>query len=124
VTTMIALMLLVSYFLLRNNTAVLNPAKKVYQQFLKKLSKAGVNKLAHEGAVSFGERAAKTLPNQSIEILKISALYSSMQYAKYEIINANKTAGYSKIAAHNKTVAHNKHTLNLLKQLVKKLKLK
>lgn len=117
VSTMIALMLLVSYFLLRNNAAAPDPAKKAYQQFLKKLSKAGVNKLAHEGAVGFGERAAKSLPNQSIEIQEISALYSSIQYAKHEIINANKTAAHSKIAAHNK------HTLNLLKQLVKKLKL-
>jgi transglutaminase-like putative cysteine protease len=118
VSTMIALMLLVSYFLLRNNAAALDPVKKAYQQFLKKLSKAGVNKLAHEGAVGFGERAAKALPNQSIEIQEISALYSSIQYAKHEIINANKTAAHCKIAAHNN------HKLNLLKQLVKKLKLK
>ncbi|MDP3818873.1 MAG: DUF3488 and transglutaminase-like domain-containing protein [Methylotenera sp.] len=118
VSTMIALMLLVSYFLLRNNAAALDPVKKIYQQFLKKLSKAGVNKLAHEGAVGFGERAAKALPDQSIEIQEISALYSSIQYAKHEIINANKTATHCKIAVHNK------HKLNLLKQLVKKLKLK
>lgn len=104
VTAMITLMLLVSYLLLRNGSAVLDPLKKTYQQFLKKLSIAGITKLASEGVISFGERAAKALPNQSAEILEISALYSSMQYAKLE--------------------TDNKHALDLLKQLVKSLKLK
>lgn len=105
VTVMIALMLLVSYLLLRNNPIVLDPVNKTYQLFLKKLSKAGVTKLAHEGVINFGKRAAKALPNHSIEILEISALYSSMQYAKHE-------------------TSSNKHAINLLKQLVRNLKLK
>jgi transglutaminase-like putative cysteine protease len=108
VSTMIALMLLISYFLLRTNAVALDPIKKIYQQFLKKLFKAGVIKSAHEGAINFGERAAKALPSQSVEIQEISALYSSMQYGHYE---PDSTIG-------------NKHTLNLLKQLVKNLKLK
>ncbi len=111
VLTMIALMLFVSYLLLRNNGIVLNPTNKIYQQFLKKLSKAGVTKLGHEGAIDFGNRAAKALPNQTIEILEISALYSSMQYAKHQ-------------ASSNITNATNQQTLNLLKQLVKNLKIK
>lgn len=109
VTVIIALMLSASYLLLRNNPVALDPVKKSYQLFLKKLSKAGVTKLAHEGAVNFGERAAKALPNHSIEILEISALYSSMQYAKHE-------------TSPNKTSMSNKHALNLLKQLVQNLK--
>jgi hypothetical protein len=108
---MITLMLSASYLLLRNNPVALDPVKKSYQLFLKKLSKSGVTKLAHEGAVNFGERAAKALPNHSIEILEISALYSSMQYAKHE-------------TSPNKTSMSNKHALNLLKQLVQNLKLK
>jgi transglutaminase-like putative cysteine protease len=111
VTVMISLMLLVSYLLLRNNPAAPDPVKKTYQLFLKKLSKAGVTKLAHEGAINFGERASKALPNHTIEILEISALYSSMQYAK------NETSS-------NKTSTSNKHALNLFKQLVQNLKLK
>lgn len=106
VVTMIALMLFVSYLLLRNNGIVLNPTNKIYQQFLKKLSKAGVTKLRSEGAIDFGNRAAKTLPNQAIEILEISALYSSMQYAKHQ-------------ASNNIGATTNKQTLNLLNQLVK-----
>ncbi|MDI1308386.1 MAG: DUF3488 and transglutaminase-like domain-containing protein [Methylotenera sp.] len=105
VVSMIALMLFVSYLLLSNKGMVLNPSNRIYQQFLKKLAKAGVTKLKHEGAISFGQRAAKTLPNQASEILEISALYSSMQYAK----QAN-----SKIT--------NIQSLNLLKQLVNNLK--
>jgi transglutaminase-like putative cysteine protease len=111
VTVMISLMLLVSYLLLRNNPVALDPVKKTYQLFLKKSSKAGVTKLAHEGVINFGERAAKALPNHSIEILEISTLYSSMQYAKHE-------------TGPNKTSMANKHALNLLKQLVQNLKLK
>jgi hypothetical protein len=110
-TVLIGLMLLVSYLLLRNNPVTLDLVKKTYQLFLKKLSKAGVTKLAHEGAINFGERAAKVLPNHSIEILEISALYSSMQYARHE-------------TSPNKKSIANKHALNLLKQLVENLKLK
>jgi len=104
VAAMIGLMLLVSYLLLRRNPIVLDPIKKTYQQFLKKLSKAGETKLMHEGIIGFGERAAKALPNHSVEILQISALYSSLRYAKHKI--------------------NNKLELNLLKQLVKNLTLK
>jgi hypothetical protein len=111
VTVMIALMLLVSYLLLRDNHFALDPVKKTYQLFLKKLSNEGVTKLAHEGVINFGERAAQSLPNHSIEILEISALYSSMQYAKHE-------------TSPNKNSMSNKHTLILLKQLVQNLKLK
>jgi transglutaminase-like putative cysteine protease len=111
VVTMIALMLFVSYLLLSNKSIALNPTNKIYQQFLKKLSKAGVTKLDHEGAISFGKRAAQTLPNQAIEILEISTLYSSMQYAKHQ-------------TSSNIATTANKQTLNLLKQLVKNLKIK
>jgi hypothetical protein len=111
VVAMIVLMLFVSYLLLRNNGVLLNPTNKIYQQFLKKLSKVGVTKLRSEGAIDFGNRAAKTLPNQAIEILEISALYSSMQYAKHQ-------------ASNNIATSTNKQTLNLLKQLVKNLKIK
>ena len=104
VTAMISLMLLVSYLLLRINRIVLDPVKKAYQRFLKKLAKAGIYKLANEGVISFGERAAKALPNHAAGILEISALYSSMQYAK------SKT--------------NNKLELDLLKQLITRLTLK
>lgn len=104
VIALISLMILVSYLLLRNNHIGLNPIKKTYKIFLKKLSKAGINKLANEGVISFGERAAISLPNHSVEILEISALYSSMQYAK--------------------RVINDQTELNLLKELIKNLKLK
>lgn len=110
VMTMIALMLFVSYLLLSNKGIALSPTNRIYQQFLKKLAKAGVPKLRHEGAINFGHRAAKALPNQAIEILEISALYSSMQYAKHQASNTATTT--------------NKQTLNLLKQLINNLKIK
>ncbi len=111
VGTMIMLMLFISYFLLRNNATTIDPIKKTYQQFLKKLAKVDVIKYAHEGPMSFGERAAKALPDQSIEILEISALYSSMQYERIEKADLSKNT------------IDNRRGLNLFKQLVKKLKL-
>ncbi len=111
VVSMIVLMLFVSYLLLRHKSIVLNPTNKIYQQFLKKLSKAGVNKPRYEGAINFGQRAAKALPNYAIEILEISALYSSLQYAKHE--DSGKI-----------TSTANKQALNLLKQLINHLIIK
>jgi len=108
VVSMIALMLFISYLLLINQGIALSPTNKIYQQFLKKLARAGVIKLKFEGATSFGHRAAKALPNQAIKILEISALYSSMQYAKNQA-NSDIT---------------NKQIQNLFKKLVRNLKIK
>ena len=76
------LMVIISYFLLRNKTVEQDPLKKVYQQFLDKLKCAGIKKLANEGIINFGERAANGLPAQAYEIQEISHLFSSLQYAK------------------------------------------
>ncbi|HYN55263.1 MAG TPA: DUF4129 domain-containing transglutaminase family protein, partial [Methylotenera sp.] len=107
VAAMILLMLMMSYFLLRNKAVALDPVKKIYQQFLRKLKKAGVVKQAHEGVIHFGERAANRLPHNADEIKEISKLYSSIQYAKQ---------------AENSL--HNKQILNSLKKLITALKLK
>jgi protein-glutamine gamma-glutamyltransferase len=111
VIAMITLMLFVSYLLLRNHGIALNPTNKAYQQFLKKLSKAKVVKLPHEGAINFGRRAAELLPKHAIEIKEISQLFSELQYAKPKIIHENTST------------LNNERTLNLLKQLIKKLKI-
>ena len=66
VIALISLMILVSYFLLRNNAIALDPVKKTYLKFLKKLEKAGVNKQTNEGVISFGERAALNLTESLI----------------------------------------------------------
>lgn len=104
VGTMIVLMLILSYFLLRNKAVVLDPLKKVYQQFLNKLAKAGLTKASHEGVLDFAERAAGQLPNKAKDITEISTLYSSIQYAP----------------AHKDD--KQKHALSLLKQLIQGFK--
>lgn len=106
VLVLITLMAIISYFLLRSKTVLLDPVKKTYQQFLCKLEKNGLKKLAHEGVLDFGERASNSLPEQKNEIQEISNLFSSMQYAKQE-----------------DTSTKNKHALHLLKQLVKNFKI-
>lgn len=105
VGTLIGLMAVISYFLLRNKHVVLDPLKKVYQSFLNKLVKAGLIKAHHEGVLDFAERAAQQLPQQARDIKEISTLYSSMQYAPH---NNEKQ----------------KHAFALLKQLVKGFKVK
>lgn len=110
-TVIIVLMLLISYLLLRSKVTVSDPVKKIYLKFLKKLSKAGVNKLRHEGIIDFGKRAGVLLPKHAAEIAAISSLYSSMQYAQPKLLEANSDT------------VHNKHAMNRLKQLVRKFKI-
>lgn len=106
VGTMIVLMLVISYFLLRNKHVVLDPLKKIYQGFLNKLVKAGLIKADHEGVLDFGERAAQQLPDKAQDIKEISELFSSMQYARNNSSDTHKNA------------------LALLKKLVKGFKVK
>ncbi len=106
VGTMIILLLILSYVLLRNKAVVLDPLKKTYQRFLIKLARVSVIKANHEGVLDFAQRAAAKLPEKAQDIQKISNLYSSMQYAPAN--QGDKP----------------KNTLNLLKQLVKGFKVK
>ncbi|NOU25249.1 MAG: DUF3488 domain-containing transglutaminase family protein [Methylotenera sp.] len=107
----IVLMLLISYILLRNTVVITDPVKKAYLKFLKKLSHVGVNKFQHEGVIDFGKRAAQQLPKHSSEIEVISALYSSIQYAKPTTTKTKENR------------IDNHAALQLLKQLIKKLTL-
>jgi transglutaminase-like putative cysteine protease len=111
VFVLIGLMLVISYFLLRNKAVILDPVRKIYQQFLHKLAKVGILKAAHEGAINFGDRAATSLPEKANEIQEISSLFSSLQYAKQE----NEP--------HENTMKQQR-SLYLLKQLVKSFKVK
>lgn len=104
VGTLIILMSVISYFLLRNQKVVLDPLKNTYQVFLNKLAKAGMIKAQHEGVMDFAARSAAQLPNKAQDITEISELYSAMQYAR----RGDKQ----------------KHALLLLKQLIKNFKIK
>lgn len=108
---LIGLMLVTSYFLLRDKAVVLDPVRKAYKQFLRKLEKSGMLKSSHEGAIDFGERAAKNLPEQASEIQEISSLFSSLQYEK----QGNN--------AYENTIKQQR-SLYLLKQLVRSFKVK
>lgn len=105
VSTLIALMSVISYFLLRNRDVVLDPLKKTYQVFLNKLAKAGMIKAQHEGVMSFAARSAAQLPDKAQDIIEISELYSAMQYAR----RGDK---------------QQKNALLLLKQLIKNFRIK
>lgn len=105
VGTLIALMSVISYFLLRNREIVLDPLKKTYQVFLNKLGKAGMIKAQHEGVMDFAARSAVQLPDKAQDIREISELYSAMQYAR-------------------RGEKQQKNALLLLKQLIKNFRIK
>lgn len=84
VFTMIAALgivaLLLGYWLLRG------PARtslaRSYDDFLRKLRQHGIERRPHEGALDFGDRAARRLPQQAALIRDVSALYSTLSYGR------------------------------------------
>lgn len=80
-SVLIALMLVISYLLLRRKKVQLDAVNKSYQLFLRKMAKAGLDKAPYEGAMDFSLRAGQHLPAKQVEINEISQLYSALQYA-------------------------------------------
>ena len=75
-----AIVLALSYFLLRNTPRRLPPLERTYRQFLRKLEKTGLQRRPGEGPQDFGMRAAAALPAQATAIERISAAYASLRY--------------------------------------------
>ena len=55
-------------------------AQNLYLRFCRKLERAGVIRLPHEGPQDFASRAAARFPQQADAILRINALYLSLRY--------------------------------------------
>jgi len=79
----IALILgLTAYFLLRKQKAKLNPAQRLYAQYLKLLKRAGLTPHNGETTSDFATRASKNLPNQKTQILDIAQRYNVITYSQ------------------------------------------
>ncbi|HWT28093.1 MAG TPA: DUF4129 domain-containing protein, partial [Methylophilaceae bacterium] len=72
--------LILSAFLLRGKRRILDPVQRLYVQFLRKLERAGLKRLAHEGPQDFGHRAARRLPDRAKEIEAITQAYTGIRY--------------------------------------------
>ncbi|BCM24639.1 transglutaminase TgpA family protein [Methyloradius palustris] len=76
-----ASLLALSYFLLRSQKIRRDAIQKIYDQFLNKLSKAGLTRYKQEGPVDFSSRAVRRLPAQAKLIVQITDAYTQLRYA-------------------------------------------
>jgi hypothetical protein len=76
-----ASLLALSFFILRGHKVRRDAIQKIYDQFLNKLSKAGLTRYKHEGPVDFSSRAMRRLPAQAKLIAQITEAYTQLRYA-------------------------------------------
>ncbi|MBC7786281.1 MAG: DUF3488 domain-containing transglutaminase family protein [Methylophilaceae bacterium] len=89
-----AVMLVISYFLLKTTKTLSSPNQKHYNRYLAKLKKLGLIPLATEGAQDFANRAAVALPSQAQSILEIGEIYNSLRYSQ-NLSSKKSSAGKS-----------------------------
>ncbi|OAM52658.1 transglutaminase [Methylovorus sp. MM2] len=70
------------YFLLRGKRLKRDPIQNIYNDFLRKLAKSGLQRYDHEGPVDFSIRACRRLPQKSVQIEEITQAYTNLRYAK------------------------------------------
>jgi hypothetical protein len=93
--------LFISYFLLRGKRRLLDPAQKLYLQFLRKLERVGLTRYAHEGPLDFSLRATRRLPARAAEIEAITKAYTGMRYRSN--ISAETLAAFKRMIQAFKT---------------------
>ncbi len=84
IVTLLAAMAATTFFVLKKTKIKLNPAEKVYANYLKKLKEIGLQPNIGEGVLDFGARAALTFPPQKTLILDIASRYNALQYGHAE----------------------------------------
>ncbi len=72
--------LAISYFLLRGKRIKIDPLKRLYAEFLRKLERVGLKRYSHEGPLDFSKRAIKRLPARANEIEEITDVYTDLRY--------------------------------------------
>ena len=75
-----AMLLAISFFLLRGRHVRTDPLQRLYLEFLRKLEKVGLKRLRHEGPKDFGRRAAHRLPGKARAIEDITETYINLRY--------------------------------------------
>lgn len=75
-----AIVCITAAFLLGNPHRQTDPVQRAWLRFRKKLARAGVAALAHEGPRDFTRRAARQLPHLGQQIERIGTLYLELHY--------------------------------------------
>lgn len=92
--------LVLTYFILRENPAKIDPLQRLYVTFLRKMKRWGVIRRPNEGPVDFSKRAMAQLPEKSGEINAITEIYTELRYRSRQ----------------------SSDSINLLRQLIKRFK--
>jgi len=74
--------IILAWFILRNTPPRIDEESKLYQQFCKKMAKAGFNRETGETAKSFCLRIQKQRPDLSESVIKITTIYTRLRYEK------------------------------------------
>jgi transglutaminase-like putative cysteine protease len=77
----VLVMLITSYFLMKQTKLKRSPAQQLYQQYLKKLKRANLQPAIGEGALDFGNRVASALPANANLVKSIAEEYNALQYS-------------------------------------------
>jgi transglutaminase-like putative cysteine protease len=75
-----AVVLVISYFLLRSKRLWVDPVQRLYAEFLRKLERAGLKRYSHEGPLDFSKRACRRLPAKASAIQQITQSYTDLRY--------------------------------------------
>ena len=90
-------LLAVAWFILPKRSANNDPAKRIYQKFLKKIADHGVIPHIGEGPVHFSERVVKNKPELAKSVKCITQLYVRIRYEPFHDANdLNTLAGMVK----------------------------
>lgn len=81
VSIIAVIMGLTTYFLVKQQKAKLNPAQRIYAQYLKQLKRAGLTPNNGETVLHFAARAADALPHQQTLIMDIAQRYNIITYS-------------------------------------------
>jgi protein-glutamine gamma-glutamyltransferase len=84
ITAILLAIFITAALVLRKQSTQYNQIERLYAQYLKKLKLIGLQPAVGEGALSFAQRAALTLPEQAALILEIAALYNQLTFSQQE----------------------------------------
>lgn len=82
IAAIILMILITAGMVLRKTGKKLEPAKLLYANYLKKLSKLGLYPLNNEGALNFAHRISEKFPEQQSLIIEIANRYNALLYSK------------------------------------------
>ncbi|MDH3949381.1 MAG: DUF4129 domain-containing protein, partial [Gammaproteobacteria bacterium] len=82
-TMMAGVLVVVSFYLLRNSELHLDRTSKLYQQFQNKMAMVGFSKQEYESAMSFAMRIKSNRNDLMREVNNITRLYNKLRYSAH-----------------------------------------